>query len=37
MLEAARIANVAAGLAVMKRGTATVPAEELRAALEAPV
>jgi len=34
MLEAARLANVAAGLAVMKRGTATVPAEELRAALE---
>jgi rfaE bifunctional protein kinase chain/domain len=36
ILEAARIANVAAGLAVMKRGTATVPAAELRAALEAP-
>ena len=36
MFEAARIANVAAGLAVMKRGTATVPANELRAALEAP-
>jgi rfaE bifunctional protein kinase chain/domain len=34
MLEAARLANVAAGLAVMKRGTATVPTEELRAALE---
>ena len=34
-LEAARIANVAAGLVVMKRGTATVPAAELRAALEA--
>ncbi len=33
-LEAARIANVTAGLAVMKRGTATVPAAELRAALE---
>ena len=32
-LEAARIANVAAGLAVMKRGTATVPSGELRAAL----
>lgn len=32
-LEAARIANVAAGLAVMKRGTATVPGGELRAAL----
>ena len=36
MFEAARIANVAAGLAVMKRGTATVSATELRAALEAP-
>jgi rfaE bifunctional protein kinase chain/domain len=36
MFEAARIANVAAALAVMKRGTATVPANELRAALEAP-
>lgn len=35
ILEAARIANVAAGLAVMKRGTATVPVDELRAALEA--
>jgi len=36
MLEAARIANVAAALAVMKRGTAAVPAAELRAALQAP-
>jgi rfaE bifunctional protein kinase chain/domain len=36
MFEAARIANVAAALAVMKRGTATVPANELRAALETP-
>ena len=36
MLEAARIANVAAALAVMKRGTAVVPATELRAALQAP-
>ncbi len=35
-LEAARIANVTAGLAVMKRGTATVPASELRAALTGP-
>ena len=35
MLEAARIANVTAGLAVMKRGTAAVPAAELRAALQA--
>jgi len=35
MLEAARVSNVAASLAVMKRGTATVPAAELRAALEA--
>jgi rfaE bifunctional protein kinase chain/domain len=34
LLQAARIANVAAGLAVMKRGTATVPAAEVRAALE---
>jgi len=34
MLQAARIANVAAGLAVMKRGTATVARAELRAALE---
>ena len=35
MLEAARIANVTAGLAVMKRGTAAVPAAELSAALQA--
>jgi len=35
VLEAARLANVAAGLAVMKRGTATVSADELRAALGA--
>ena len=35
MLEAARIANVTAGLAVMKRGTAAVPAAELVAALDA--
>ena len=33
-LEAACLSNVAAGLAVMKRGTAAVPAAELRAALE---
>jgi len=33
-LEAARLANVAAGLAVMKRGTAAVSAEELIAALK---
>lgn len=32
--EAARLANYAGGLAVMKRGTATVPAQELLAALE---
>jgi rfaE bifunctional protein kinase chain/domain len=31
--EAARLANCAAGLAVMKRGTATVSADELRAAV----
>jgi rfaE bifunctional protein kinase chain/domain len=35
MLQAARLANIAAGLVVMKRGTATVSAGELRAALEA--
>jgi D-glycero-beta-D-manno-heptose-7-phosphate kinase len=32
--EAARLANYAGGLVVMKRGTATVPADELRAAIE---
>jgi bifunctional ADP-heptose synthase (sugar kinase/adenylyltransferase) len=31
--EAARLANYAAGLVVMKRGTATVSPEELRAAI----
>lgn len=31
--EAARLANVAGGLVVMKRGTATVSASELRRAL----
>jgi len=31
---AARLANVAGGLVVMKRGTATVSARELRAALQ---
>jgi rfaE bifunctional protein kinase chain/domain len=35
VLDAARLANVAAGLAVMKRGTATVTPEEIRAALGA--
>ena len=33
--EAARLANYAGGLVVMKRGTATVTAEELRGAVEA--
>ena len=33
---AARLANVAAGLVVMKHGTATVPRAELLAALEDP-
>ena len=33
--EAARLANYAAGLVVMKRGTATVSSEELRGAIEA--
>ena len=33
-VDAARIANVAAGIAVRKSGTATVSAAELRAALE---
>lgn len=33
-VEAARLANVAGGLVVMKRGTATVAAAELRAAVE---
>ena len=32
--DAARLANYAAGLVVMKRGTATVPLEELRAAVD---
>jgi bifunctional ADP-heptose synthase (sugar kinase/adenylyltransferase) len=31
--EAARLANYAGGLVVMKRGTATVTAEELKAAV----
>jgi D-beta-D-heptose 7-phosphate kinase/D-beta-D-heptose 1-phosphate adenosyltransferase len=31
-LDAARLANIAAGLVVMKLGTATVSAEELRRA-----
>ena len=35
MEEAARLANYAGGLVVMKRGTATVTAAELRAAIEA--
>jgi rfaE bifunctional protein kinase chain/domain len=35
MEEAARLANVAGGLVVMKRGTATVTVAEIRAALEA--
>ena len=35
MYEAARLANYAGGLVVMKRGTATVTAEELRGAVEA--
>ena len=34
ILEAARLANVAAGLVVMKRGTATVTPAEVRVALE---
>jgi D-glycero-beta-D-manno-heptose-7-phosphate kinase len=34
--EAAQLANVAGGIVVMKRGTATVSADELRAALGAP-
>lgn len=33
-LEAARLANYAGGIVVMKRGTATVSADELRAAVE---
>ena len=33
--EAARLANYAAGLVVMKRGTATVSPEELREAIQA--
>ncbi len=33
LLDAARLANYAGGLVVMKRGTATVSAEELRAAI----
>ena len=33
MVDAARLANYAGGLVVMKRGTATVSAEELRAAI----
>jgi len=33
LMEAATLANVAAGLAVMKRGTATVTPEEIRSAL----
>ena len=31
--EAARLANYAGGIVVMKRGTATVSADELRAAI----
>ena len=34
VVDAARLANVAAGLAVMKRGTATVPLIELAHSLE---
>ena len=34
LLRAARLANYAGGLVVMKRGTATVSAEELRAAIQ---
>jgi bifunctional ADP-heptose synthase (sugar kinase/adenylyltransferase) len=34
MEEAARLANYAGGLVVMKRGTATVSRDELRAAIE---
>ena len=34
LADAARLANVAAGLVVMKAGTATVSPEELRGALE---
>jgi bifunctional ADP-heptose synthase (sugar kinase/adenylyltransferase) len=33
--EAAHLANYAGGLVVMKRGTATVTAEELKAAIQA--
>jgi bifunctional ADP-heptose synthase (sugar kinase/adenylyltransferase) len=36
-VEAARLANYAGGLVVMKRGTATVSAAELRAAIAADV
>jgi bifunctional ADP-heptose synthase (sugar kinase/adenylyltransferase) len=34
-VEAAQLANYAGGLAVMKRGTATVGADELRSAVQA--
>ncbi len=34
ILEAAHLANIAAGLAVMKRGTCTIAPEEIRAGLE---
>ncbi len=33
LVDAARLANYAGGLVVMKRGTATVSADELRAAI----
>ena len=36
-LEAAHIANIAGGLVVMKRGTATVAREELLAAIRAEI
>jgi D-glycero-beta-D-manno-heptose-7-phosphate kinase len=36
-LEAAHIANIAGGLVVMKRGTATVSREELLAAIRAEI
>ena len=35
LVDAARLANYAGGLVVMKRGTATVSADELRAAIAA--
>ena len=36
VVDAARLANYAGGLVVMKRGTATVSADELRAAIDRP-